>query len=109
MKNFFGGVFIDHNKLREAGIEHPIKVEYYKIINEDEVIKSNGQKYGVQIVKTEYIEENVNVEKNEIKHITNDEKDIENILQLLKTNEVTPISLQDIIVDLKSKQTTCQM
>ena len=63
----------------------------------------------MQIVKTEYIEENVNIEKNEIKHVTNDEKDIENILQLLKTNEVTPISLQDIIVDLKSKQTTCQM
>lgn len=34
MKNFFGSIFINRDELREAGIEYPIKVEYYKITNE---------------------------------------------------------------------------
>ena len=34
MRNFFGSIFINRDKLREAWIEYPIKVEYYKITNE---------------------------------------------------------------------------
>ena len=41
MKNFFGSIFINRDELREAGIDYPIKVEYYKIINEEEKIKEN--------------------------------------------------------------------
>ena len=36
MKNFFGSIFINRDKLYEAGINYPIKVEYYKITNEEE-------------------------------------------------------------------------
>ena len=54
MKNFFGSIFINRDKLSEAGINYPIKVEYYKIINEDKQIKSNKLIYGIQIIKTEY-------------------------------------------------------
>ena len=36
MKYFFGSIFINRDKLREAGINYPIKVEYYKLINEEE-------------------------------------------------------------------------
>ena len=54
MKNFFGSIFINRDKLTEAGINYPIKVEYYKIINEDKQIKSNKLIYGIQIIKTEY-------------------------------------------------------
>ena len=32
VKNFFGSIFINRDELREAGIDYPIKVEYYKII-----------------------------------------------------------------------------
>ena len=35
MKTFFGGTFIEKEKLEEAGINHPIKLEYYKEINEE--------------------------------------------------------------------------
>ena len=36
LKNFFGSIFINRERLKEAGINYPIKVEYYKITNEEE-------------------------------------------------------------------------
>ena len=30
MKTFFGGIFIQKEKLMEEGIDYPIKLEYYK-------------------------------------------------------------------------------
>ena len=35
MTTFFGGVFIDQETLETAGINYPIKLEYYKRINEN--------------------------------------------------------------------------
>ena len=35
MKTFFGSIFIEKEKLQEAGVKYPIKLEYYKIKNED--------------------------------------------------------------------------
>lgn len=107
MKNFFGGIFIDKEKLRKVGIEHPIKVEYYKITNEDEVLKQHKEKYGIQIIKTEYKQDIISIEQNELPNITNDENYIEEILKLLKSNEVTPVSLTEIISDLKNKNSAC--
>ena len=75
MKNFFGSIFINRDKLYEAGINYPIKVEYYKIINEEEKIKENKLIYGIQIIKTEY-REKIGVEHEKIEHITNDESEI---------------------------------
>ena len=58
MRTFFGGAFIDKEKLEEAGIEHPIKLEYYKQINEDDISLCK-EKYGICIVKTEYVPNNI--------------------------------------------------
>ena len=103
MKTFFGSTFIDREKLEEENINYPIKLEYYKIINEDELNKNNATKFGINIIKTEYIKENTKVEEKSIKYISNDEQKINEILDVLKQNKVTPISLEDIIIDF-SKQ-----
>ena len=99
MKTFFGSIFIKKEKLEEAGIKHPIKVEYYKIINEDEFIKKDKAKYGIKIVKTEYLENDTKVEDKTIQYLSSNEKKINDILKILKENEVTPISVQDVICD----------
>lgn len=99
MKTFFGGTFIEKETLEEAGVNHPIKLEYYKIINEDEFIKGNHAKYGLKIVKTEYLEEKTKVEDKTIQYVSNNEQRIEDILNVLKQNEVTPISVEDVICD----------
>ena len=103
MKNFFGSIFINRDKLYEAGINYPIKVEYYKIINEEEKIKQDKLIYGIQIIKTEY-RDRIGVEQNKIEHITNDENEIAKMLDVMKEYEVTPVGLEDVILEIKSRQ-----
>lgn len=97
MKRFFGGIFIEKEKLQKEGINHPIKLEYYKHINE-EINEKN--KYGITIVKTEYIPEKQKVETKDLESITNDENKIDEILNLFKDNQVTTIHSEEIITDL---------
>ena len=96
MKTFFDGVFISQEHLKEAGIEYPIKLEYFKVSGEGNV----ETKYGIEVVKTEYLEGNVNVEAKEIKNVTNSQEEQEKILALLRKNEVTPIAVEDVLQDL---------
>ena len=103
LKTFFGGTFINQENLKEEGKEYPIKIEYYKNINEDELIKTNKTKYGIYVVKTEYIPENTKTEDKEIKYLTNDEQKIEKILEFFKRNEVTPFIVDDVVEDLKKQ------
>ena len=104
MDIFFGGTFIKKEELQEAGIEYPIKLDYYKVINEDDFVKSNKAKYGIKVVKTEYLENEANVEDETIKYLSNDEQKVDEILSTLKQNEVTPIATKDVVSDI-SKST----
>ena len=104
MKVFYGDTFIEREILLEAGIQHPIKLEYYKIINEDELTSKDRENYGIEIVKTEFLEDRVNVETKEVANITSDEAKQNNILRILKNNEVTPIGLNDVLQELLQLQ-----
>ena len=103
MNSFFGGIFIEKKKLEGEGIRYPIKLEYYKRINEDEIIKKENPKYGITVIKTEYIPNNTKVERKDIKYLSNDETKINNIYKIFKNNEVTPIAVEEIISDLSKK------
>lgn len=103
LKNFFGSIFINRDELLEAGINYPIKVEYYKIIDENKREKENKLIYGIQIIKTEY-RNKIGIEQNRIEHITNDENEITKMLNLIKDNGVTPIGLEDVIIEIKKMQ-----
>ena len=103
LKNFFGSIFINRDELSEAGINYPIKVEYYKITDEDKRENKNKPIYGIQIIKTEY-RDKIGVEQNKIEHLTNDEKEITKMLGIVKENEVTPIGLEDVIIEIKKLQ-----
>lgn len=99
MKIFYGSKFIEKEKLEEAGINHPIKLEYYKMIHEDELIHGNNPKFGIKVIKTEYLKEDTKLEEKEIKFLSNDEKKVNEILEILKENTVTPVCVQEIIYD----------
>lgn len=100
MKTFFGSVFIEKEKLEEAGIKYPIKLEYYKRINEDEINTYQKPKYGIEIIKPEYKPEYTKVENKQIKYVTNDEVEANQILNIFRINQVTPINSEEVIVDL---------
>lgn len=97
MKTFFGGIFIEASKLKKEGIQYPIKVEYYKLKDED------NKKYGIEIIKREYKPKNINIEKQVLKSLSKDECKIERMLELFEKNEVTPISAGEIIEDFFGK------
>lgn len=103
MRTFFGGKFIEKEKLLEAGINYPIKLEYYKKINEEQFTRNENAKFGIIVIKTEYFNDDVRVENKEIKYLTNDEQKIEKILNIFKENEVTPVGVDDVLADLKTK------
>lgn len=100
MKTFFDSVFIDSQKLRKEEIFYPIKLEYYKIENKDKNVEA---KYGIEIIKTEYREDTVKIESNKLENLTRNSNEADKILKLLKNNEVTPVSLNDVIEDLEVK------
>ena len=100
MKIFYNSTFIKKESLEEAEIRHPIKLEYYKIINEDEIVKNKKPKFGIGVVKTEYRGGQMKVEKEQVNYLSNDETRIEEILNIFKRNEVTPIGVTDILNDL---------
>ena len=104
MKTFFGSVFIEKGKLEEAGIKYPIKLEYYKQINEDEISNYEKPKYGIEIIKTEYKPDYTKVENKKIKYVTNDEIEADQILSIFRKNQVTPINSEEVIVDLFRKK-----
>ena len=103
MKIFFSSTFMKKEDLIEVGISHPVKLEYYKLINEDEMIKKEKAKFGINVVKTEYAKNNTKVENKKIQYISNDEKRVEEFLNLLKENEVTPIAVEDVLSDFSKK------
>ena len=109
LKTFFDGVFISKENLKEAGIIYPIKLEYYKTVRDensentntvDEAKYTNG-KYGIEVVKTEYLDGNVRIETKEVQNITNDLKEADRILTLFRNNEVTPVGVDDVLEELQ--------
>ena len=103
MKSFVGSICINRDKLREAGIDYPIKVEYYKLIDDNKERIKNKLIYGIQVIKTEY-REKIGVEQKRIESITNNESEMNKILNLVKEYEVTPIGLEDVIIEIKKIQ-----
>ena len=65
MKTFYDSVFISNSSLYQDP-EYPIKLEYYKTIH----IENNMEKqYGIQIVKTEFVDGKVNVESEKLENM----------------------------------------
>ena len=101
MKYFFGCTFMSREELADIGVQYPIKLEYYKTqTNEEEVKNQMDIKYGIEVIKTSYIDEKVNVEKRTIPEIIRDEMKINKILNKLKENKVTPVSAEYVVEDL---------
>lgn len=90
---------MDRQKLSSEGINYPIKVEYYKICDDSE--NKEIIQYGLEVIKTEYKDDKVNIENETLLKVTSDEKFIEKILDKLKENEVTPVTTRYILEDIQ--------
>lgn len=101
MRYFFGCTFMSREELENIGVKYPIKLDYYKTkTNEEDIKNQKDIKYGIEVIKTSYIDEQVEIEKRTIPEIIKDETKIEQVLNKLKQNKVTPVSAEYIIEDL---------
>lgn len=92
---------MNREELKNIGVKYPIKLDYYKTkTNTEDVKNENEIKYGVEVIKTSYINEKVEIERKYMPEILKDEIKINNILSKLKENKVTPISAEYIVEDL---------
>ena len=97
MKLFYDGIFVDEKEERDDGKQYPMKLEYYKTIVSGEY---DEERYGIAIVKTEFIESKVNIESNKLDNITSNVAEADKILSILRNNKVTPIGMQDVLEEL---------
>lgn len=96
MKSFFGGTYVGKDTLANNNIYYPIRLEYYKTEN----IENYKSFYGIEVVKTEYKEDKVNVENKVIDKITDEENTINKILEQFKLGEITPAVSEEMIEEL---------
>lgn len=104
MKKFYGGTYISKEELEENNIYHPIRLEYYKIENE----QNNKMFYGIEVVKTEYKDRIPEVQRNEVNNITAEEKEILELLEKFKAGTVMPSVLKEMVEEkFHSKKELC--
>ena len=96
-KSFFGKTIIDRSDSEELNENEKIELEYYETHN---LAENNERKYGIEIVKTKEKNEKFNIESKVINNISNEEQEVNKLLNILMLNKVTPVSVDDIISDI---------
>lgn len=100
MKKLYAGIVLNKEELKESN-SNRIELEYYKISKKSkEKISQKTNIYGIEIIKKEYSGKRKRKEKNNIYNLTDDEKVINSLLNILKSNKVTPVALDDIVEEV---------
>lgn len=89
--------FTNYEYLRE-GENREINLEYYLLLNEEKNL------YGVEVLKKEKSNFGMeNIERNSIINYTNDIDKINNVINILSDNKVTPVGLYDVIDSIDNR------
>ena len=86
-----------HQKEAKQNLEIDIKYYVTKIL----IGKVNSRKYGIEIIKEEKQGNTTTKERSKINGLSNNERVIKNLLELLMKNRVTPMSTEEVIDDLR--------
>lgn len=96
MRKFYADVVLNKDELKESD-SNRIELEYYKIAKN---VKRNQRTYGIEIIKTEYFNGKKLKESENIYNVTTDEGVVDNLLNILRENKVTPIGLDDAVDEI---------
>lgn len=67
----------------------------YRLIKEEYL---NGQAYGIEVERQDFVEGIlVNIERDEIRKISNIKEKVNNLLEIIHKNKVSPIHIVDIL------------
>ncbi len=92
IRRLYGTESLDLTDLADTNINHLIELSYYKT--------KKANQYEIEIVKTEHLENALNVESESMNIFTDNETKANHVLDKLKRNKVTPIGLKDTIIDI---------
>ena len=98
-KVYYGGVFLDEEELRDNKIENKVELEYYSI-KKPSYLKEDKATYGIEVVKKEYKERDMDVETSSVHNICSNQSQINEVIELLKRNTVTPNGLHVTMEEL---------
>ena len=96
-KSFFGRTVIDCSDSEDMKTDEKIELEYYETHN---LAEKSERKYGIEIIKRKEKSEKFNIESKVVNNLSNEEKVIDRLLEILMLNKVTPVSVDDIISDI---------
>ncbi len=95
LKKLYGKAVIDSDDLEELVEDNKIELEYYQIKSE-----ASSKPYGIEIIKRNIENDIMNIEEKTVYNICNEEENNNRLLDILMSNKVTPIAVDDIIEDL---------
>jgi len=98
--NYYGATLLNETDLVGVTNGNKIMLEYYEIKKRSIEKTKLKTFYGIEIVKKEYGKDEIKCEKNSVNKISTNENKIINIIEKLKSNKVTPIGLNDVLLDL---------
>ena len=96
-KSLFGRTVIDSSDSDEIGEDEKIELEYYET---HYLADKHGRKYGIEVVKKKRRNEKFNNETKIVNNLSSKEKEVDQLLEILMLNKVTPISVDDVISDI---------
>jgi len=101
-KELYGETFINETDSEE--ITNPIKLSYYKVYHFEDTLEEEAVSYGIEVVKEQNHNNIATTETKELQNTITKEEQANALLELLKLNKVTPISLQDVLEDFEKAQ-----
>lgn len=100
-KTCYGMTCIENIEIPNGNTNHRIELEYYKIKKPKfNLLHKSNKKYGIEIQKREYKNNNFNLEINSVDEVTKSRHKVIEIIKTLKEYKVTPIGLNDVLDDL---------
>lgn len=107
LREFYGDTVIDKSEYNELDVEYKIELEYYKTKKNEKNsrnLKHKDELFGLEIIKKEIIGERTSIESKEFKNIVDTEEKVDKILEILITNKVTPICVNEVLEDLMKQK-----
>lgn len=95
-RTLYGNAILEGEDLVDSDIDYLVELAYYKtnIIHEDTTL------YGIEVEKTEHIEDGIRKESKKLDFFTRNETIVDKVLNLLKQYKVTPIGLQESVFEI---------
>lgn len=96
-KKFYGKTRIDSSDSEESISE--IDLEYYGTENTD-LFLNDIKPYGIEVIKKIFRNGQLLIEAKVLNNLYMEECEINKILNLLMTNKVTPVGVEDVLADI---------